>query len=314
MQAVHETFELQRIQVAAYFRYGGQGAQVGGDWYDVLGLPDGRTVLVVGDVMGRGARAALVMSQLRRVVRTYTLMGVPPLELMGSLDHLVVQRFPQQVVTCLYAVFDPVDLSLRYLNAGHVPPLLIHPDGTCTRMTFATHPPLGVGQPFEELHRVDLTPGAGVVLYTDGLVECRGQEIEAGIESLRRAVAALDVPLRDVPEALVKDSAAPGAGGRRGDAGGPGLRLAARAQATRCGSPQMLSTCCAIVPFTATSSIVDPRSAAVREATARTPTPMLGRKSTSLRSTTRSSANPFECFSSASRSATADSSSTSPLT
>ena len=204
MQAVHETFELQRIQVAAYFRYGGQGAQVGGDWYDVLGLPDGRTVLVVGDVMGRGARAALVMSQLRRVVRACTLMRVPPLELMGSLDRLVVQRFPQQVVTCLYAVFDPVDLSLRYLNAGHVPPLLIHPDGTCTRMTFATHPPLGVGQPFEELHRVDLTPGAGVVLYTDGLVECRGQEIEAGIESLRRAVAALDVPLRDVPDALVK--------------------------------------------------------------------------------------------------------------
>jgi len=219
LSAVRETFQpggnesgappegardLERIEVAAYFRYGGQEAQVGGDWYDVLGLPDGRTALVVGDVMGRGSRAALVMCQLRRVVRTYARMGVGPLELMGNLDRLVVQRFPQQVVTCLYAVFDPVDLSLRYLNAGHVPPLLIHPDGSCRRVSFATHPPLGVGQPFDELHRVDLTPGAGVVLYTDGLVECRGQNIEAGIESLRRAVASLDVPLRDVPEALVR--------------------------------------------------------------------------------------------------------------
>ena len=201
---MHEMFDLERIEVAAYFRYGGQGAQVGGDWYDVIGLPDGRTALFVGDVMGRGGRAALVMRQLRRVVRTYAQLGVPPLELMGNLDRLVVQRFPQQVVTCLYAVFDPLDLSLRYLNAGHMPPLLIHRDGSCTRVTFATHPPLGVGQPFDELHRVDLTPGAGVVLYTDGLVERRGKCIEAGIESLRRAVAALDVPLRDAPETLVR--------------------------------------------------------------------------------------------------------------
>ena len=72
---------------------GGQaGTQVGGDWYDVLGLPDGRTALVVGDVMGRGVRAAAVMSQLRTVVRAYARMGVPPLELLGSLDHLVVRR------------------------------------------------------------------------------------------------------------------------------------------------------------------------------------------------------------------------------
>ena len=199
-----EPLDLACLEVATYFRAGGQGSVVGGDWYDVIALSDGRTALVVGDVMGRGVRAAAVMTQLRSIVRTYARMGVPPLELMGSLDHLVVARFREQVVTCLYAVFDPADLSLTFVNAGHVPLLLTHPDGSCTRVTTATHPPLGVARPFDELHRVDLTPGAGVVLYTDGLVERRGADIEAGIESLRQAVATLDVPLRDAPEALVR--------------------------------------------------------------------------------------------------------------
>ncbi|MET0524568.1 MAG: PP2C family protein-serine/threonine phosphatase [Nocardioides sp.] len=200
-----ERVDLASLEVATYFRAGGQGNVVGGDWYDALALPDGRTALVVGDVMGRGVRAAAVMTQVREVVRTYVRMGVPPLELIGTLDHLVVAHFPEQFVTCLYAVFDHADLSLEFVNAGHVPPLLTHPDGSCTRITMATHPPLGVGHPFEELHRVDLSPGAGVVLYTDGLVERRRMDVEAGIEALRRAVARLDVPVRDVPESLVQE-------------------------------------------------------------------------------------------------------------
>jgi Stage II sporulation protein E (SpoIIE) len=127
-----EPAALASLEVATYFRAGGQGAVVGGDWYDALALPDGRTALVVGDVMGRGVRAAAVMTQVRDVVRAYVRMGVPPLELIGSLDHLVVARFPEQLVTCLYAVFDHAELSLEFVNAGHVPPLLTHPDGSCT--------------------------------------------------------------------------------------------------------------------------------------------------------------------------------------
>ena len=199
-----EPVGLARLEVATYFRAGGQGTVVGGDWYDVIELPDGCTALVIGDVMGRGVRAAAVMTQVRSVVRAYARMGLPPLELMGTLDHLVLARFPEQFVTCLYAVFDHADLSLRFVNAGHMPPLLTNRDGSCTRVTTATHPPLGVGHPFDELHRVDLAPGAGVVLYTDGLVERRRMDVEAGIESLRRAVARLDVSVRDVPEALVQ--------------------------------------------------------------------------------------------------------------
>jgi serine phosphatase RsbU (regulator of sigma subunit) len=201
--SVREAADLASLEVATYFRAGGPGAVVGGDWYDVIELPDGRTALVIGDVMGRGVRAAGVMTQVRDVVRAYTRMGLAPLELMGSLDHLVAARFPDQLVTCLYAVFDHADISLQLVTAGHVPPLLTHPDGSCTRLTVAPHPPLGVGRPFEVLDRVELSPGAGLVLYTDGLVERRRVDIEAGIELLRRTVAKLDVPVRDAPEAIV---------------------------------------------------------------------------------------------------------------
>jgi serine phosphatase RsbU (regulator of sigma subunit) len=199
-----DTFELECLEVAACYRAGVAGTQVGGDWYDVIELPEGRVALVVGDVMGRGVQAAVVMAQLRTAVRAYAQIGLTPDGLMGSLDHLVRERFPEQVVTCVYAVFDPADLSLRFVNAGHPPLLEIDPDGSCTRVTVATHPPLGVGRPFCEVYQIDLAPGAGVVLYTDGLVESREETIEAGIESLREAVAGLDVPLREVPEALVR--------------------------------------------------------------------------------------------------------------
>ncbi len=198
------TFDLDCLEVATCYRAGEAGTQVGGDWYDVIGLTEGRTALVVGDVMGRGVRAAAVMGQLRTAVRAYARIGLPPVELLGSLDHLVCDMFAEQVATCIYAVFDPTDRSLQFVNAGHPPPLVIHPDGSCTRVTVATHPPLGVGRPFAEVHPVVLEPGAGIVLYTDGLVESRRETIEAGIESLRQAVERVDVPLRELPEALVR--------------------------------------------------------------------------------------------------------------
>jgi serine phosphatase RsbU (regulator of sigma subunit) len=199
-----DTFALGRLEVATYYRPSVKGTPVGGDWHDVIPMPDGRTALVVGDVMGCGVLAAAVMRQLRAVVRADAGNGMSSTELLGSLDHLVWDLFPDQVVTCLYAVFDPAELTLHLVSAGHPPPLLIHPDGSCTRIPVAAHPPLGVGRPFDEAHRVDLAPGGGVVLYTDGLVERRGANIEAGIETLRQAVAGHDVPLQELPEALVR--------------------------------------------------------------------------------------------------------------
>jgi hypothetical protein len=199
-----DTFDLADLEVSTYYQAGVEGTQVGGDWYDVIRLTDGRTALVIGDVMGRGVSAASVMGQLRTAIRAYARIGLPPDELMNSLDSLVRDLFPEQVVTCIYGVFDPADQVLRFVNAGHLPPLVTRPDGTCTRVVAPTHPPLGVGRPFDDVHRIDLAPGFDVVLYTDGLVERRGEDIDSGIEALRSAAARLEVPLDEVPEQLVK--------------------------------------------------------------------------------------------------------------
>ena len=110
--------------MATYYRAGVEGTQVGGDWYDVIELGGGRTALVVGDVMGRGVRAAAVMGQLRAAVRAYARLDLPPADLLESLDGLVRELGEDQIVTCIYAVFDPADRVLRFANAGHLPPIV----------------------------------------------------------------------------------------------------------------------------------------------------------------------------------------------
>ncbi len=102
-------FDLDHLEVATYYRAGVEGTQVGGDWYDVIELGGGRTALVVGDVMGRGVRAAAVMGQLRSAVRAYARLDLPPADLLESLDGLVRDLGEDQIVTCIYAVFDPAD-------------------------------------------------------------------------------------------------------------------------------------------------------------------------------------------------------------
>lgn len=198
------TFDLDHLDVATYYRAGVQGTQVGGDWYDVVTLADGRTALVVGDVMGRGVRAAAVMGQLRTAIRAYSRLGLPGDELMSSLDGLVRDLFPEQVVTCVYAVFDPDACTVDFVSAGHLPLLLRTHDGSVRRVDVESHPPLGVGFAFDRVHHLVLEPGDGVLLYTDGLVERRGADLEHGIESLRALLAGADRPLADVPEWLAR--------------------------------------------------------------------------------------------------------------
>ncbi len=198
------TFAPRHLEVATYYRAGVAGTQVGGDWYDVIKVGETRTALVVGDVMGRGVAAAAVMGQIRAAVRAYARLGLPPHVLMESVDAVVRDIAPDQIVTCVYAVFDPGDLVLRYANAGHLPLLVRYADGSSERLGGEPHPPLGVGTTFTTTHEEYLPPGASVFLYTDGLVERRGEDLETGIRALLEIVTALDVPLTELPEALVR--------------------------------------------------------------------------------------------------------------
>ncbi len=198
-----QDFDLDHLEVATYYRAGVEGTQVGGDWYDVIELGGGRTALVVGDVMGRGVRAAAVMGQLRAAVRAYARLDLPPADLLEYLDGLVREIGEDQIVTCVYAVFDPADRVLRFANAGHLPPIVLLPGGAAVPVGGSENPPLGVG-PFNlTQHHVELVSNARVVLYTDGLVERRGEDLERGIEKLAARISDLTGPIDGVPEDLV---------------------------------------------------------------------------------------------------------------
>ncbi|MDJ0346155.1 SpoIIE family protein phosphatase [Streptomyces sp. H10-C2] len=177
------------LRVAATYQPGGTDAAVGGDWYDVITLGAGRTALVIGDVMGRGVRAAAVMGQLRTAVRAYARLDLPPHEVIQLLDGLASEIDATQIATCVYAVHDPSEGRLSYATAGHLPILVRDPEGRVHRTDEPTGPPLGTGGWVHTSGSIPLAPGSTAVLYTDGLVERRGEDIDEGIDALMRALA-----------------------------------------------------------------------------------------------------------------------------
>ncbi|MBD3930635.1 SpoIIE family protein phosphatase [Streptomyces chumphonensis] len=178
------------------YRYLPAQARVGGDWFDVIPLPGARVALVVGDVVGHGLHAAATMGRLRTAVHNFSTLDLPPDELLAYLDELV-SRIDQDEpggegitgATCLYAIYDPVSGRCDVSRAGHLAPAVVRPDGTVDFPELPLAPPLGLGSmPFEstELH---LPEGSRLVLYTDGLVEDRDRDIDAGIALLRTTLA-----------------------------------------------------------------------------------------------------------------------------
>jgi PAS domain S-box-containing protein len=177
---------LPGVKIAA--RYLPGGADVGGDWYDAVPLEDGRVGLAMGDVVGHGLGAASLMGQLRHAARAYALEGHPAPAVLDRLDRLVRSLPGAQMATLLYAIVEPDLRTLRFASAGHVPPLVVGPDGGARFLEGAPNPPLGVfdSSGHEEL-TVELEPGSTIVLYTDGLVEERGVSIDTGLDALRKA-------------------------------------------------------------------------------------------------------------------------------
>jgi PAS domain S-box-containing protein len=194
------------LEVATYYRAGAEGTQVGGDWYDVIELPRGRVALVVGDVMGRGVHAAAVMGQLRAAVRAYAQLDLPPAQVLTLLDGVVQELDADQIVTCVHAIFDPQTDELCYATAGHLPPVVVAPDGTATTLDSAGGAPLGTGGGLTiEERKATLATGALIALYTDGLVERRDEEITAGVTRLADQLAATSgSPITSIPAHLVE--------------------------------------------------------------------------------------------------------------
>ncbi|MFJ8081419.1 SpoIIE family protein phosphatase [Streptomyces sp. NPDC096205] len=184
-----ELEEPDDLRIAATYQPGGTEAAVGGDWYDVITLGGGRTALVIGDVMGRGVRAAAVMGQLRTAVRAYARLDLPPHEVLQLLDGLATEIDANQIATCVYAIHDPNEGRLVYSSAGHLPILVRDESGTVLRADEPTGPPLGTGGWMHASGSVPLGPGATAVLYTDGLVERRDEDLDEGIAALERALS-----------------------------------------------------------------------------------------------------------------------------
>ena len=182
------------------FRYvpGSSGTEVGGDWFDVIPLAGGRVALVVGDVMGHGLRAAATMGRLRTAVRTLAPLDVRPHELLRQINDLAddLAQGPEEplMATCVYAVYDPSTRIVTLAKAGHVPPLLVStpPEGGQRRAELLEIPsgaPLGVGDVHFESVEFEVEEGAVLVLYTDGLVEARGEDITDGLARLRHRLS-----------------------------------------------------------------------------------------------------------------------------
>ncbi len=197
------------LEIGHEYLAGGQGVDVGGDWYDVIPISGGRTAFVIGDVMGKGVQAAAVMGQLRTAIRAYTVSDMPPGALMTQLNRLVVDLADDLIATCVYAVLDQTDGSLVVASSGHMPPALVHPDGTAKLSTTVLGPPLGIEGAVHTEQRLDFPVGGRLLLYTDGLVEHRERDLTDGLASLVDRLGATTGPsavvCKDLIAALLED-------------------------------------------------------------------------------------------------------------
>lgn len=193
----HETaLEMQRaflatphipgpgVEIASRYLPAGRGAEVGGDWYDAVALPRGRTLLVVGDVMGHGVRAAAAMSEYRSLLRALALQGLAPDRLLTEADRTAHALDLDRVATCVLALLDPAAGHAVLATAGHVPPLLVRPDTAPELADLPVGPPLGTGAGGYDSRLCPLPPGTLMLAYTDGLVERRGEDIDIGLATL----------------------------------------------------------------------------------------------------------------------------------
>jgi PAS domain S-box-containing protein len=179
------------VELAAHYQAAGLGAEVGGDWYDAFALPSGRLGVVLGDVAGSGIRAASTMGQLRSVTRAFALADEAvrsPGEVLTRLNSYRAALDEHPLFTVLYAIVDPGERTIAWASAGHPPPLVARHGGDVAYLEDGGGL-MGVEEePYATL-RSELEPRDLLVLYTDGLVERRGESLDTGLERLAQTVA-----------------------------------------------------------------------------------------------------------------------------
>ena len=197
--------ELEGWQIGTVYRQSGR-TEVGGDYYDVTGLPDGRVVVVLGDVMGRGVDAAVAGSHMRSAAKVLATQDPQPEALAQAMDRFMTTDPPTQMASTVYVLFDPGHDDVSLVRAGHPPPLLVNKDGT-RFLPEVGSPVHGLGEVPRPALRQPFCVGDLLVLYTDGLIERRGESIEVGLGRLQAAgeelLTALDDET-DLDEVLAK--------------------------------------------------------------------------------------------------------------
>ncbi|GLW14796.1 hypothetical protein Stsp01_15390 [Streptomyces sp. NBRC 13847] len=190
------------LHLAHRYLPGSRVTEVGGDWYDVIGLPEHRVALVVGDVMGHGVSAAAAMGRLRITAKALARHDQDPAVLLGELDQCA-QEAGIELATCLYIRYDPTTGRARIASAGHPPPLVRHPDGRVELLDDVLGVPLGVGGSAFRTGEVQLPDDAVLALYTDGLIEARGHDIDEGLHALHDELARIPASLEAAADRIL---------------------------------------------------------------------------------------------------------------
>ena len=182
-----ELAQIAGLEVAARYLPAASAAGLGGDWYDVFPVGGGRVGVAIGDVVGHGLPAATLMAQLRTALRAYAFDGHRPAEVIDRVNRMLGHVAPATMTTAAYLVLDLERETVTMVSAGHPPPLVVGPDGGAGYVPASTGVALGVsrGSRYHE-ETFDLAAGSTLVLYTDGVVEVRGESLDTGLERLRR--------------------------------------------------------------------------------------------------------------------------------
>lgn len=195
------------LEVAARYR-SATGSDVGGDWYDVLHLNNGTAGLVLGDVMGRGVRAASTMGQVRNALRGIAVVDPTPSGMLTGLDRFFRDFDPDEITTLVITVIDTATGRLHVGNAGHLPPLLLRADGRSGPLADGASTPLGVPTERVACKGTSLLPGDLLVMCSDGLIERRHCSLSDGLATLERAARRLvdrQLPLEEMADALLAE-------------------------------------------------------------------------------------------------------------